>query len=103
LKRVNVNNIVVFFVFLAFLAGCSQEVKPDVDRLAHAYAKILFYEEYYRGVPDSVDYYRNEALKEVGLTEREFEKEMKALSPDRNEWKRFFQKTEKYLKDIRRK
>ncbi len=99
---INVSNKTTFIfhtclLILLITAACGGKKHYDDKLLAKVYVENLIAREKYLGSKDSLDLVLNNIFKESGISQQEYENELKSFADEYDRWKQFFREAESYL------
>jgi hypothetical protein len=102
LKPARRNSPAFLFLLIAFFfSACSKEKIPE-EILVKVYVESVIINESYTFNSDSLRIKKQMVFKKYGVTEKQFETELKEYSQDKGSWERFFKKANDYLNDLKK-
>lgn len=96
-------NSAILFVFLILLL-CSDcgGGKASEEVLVKVYVENVIADQTFTKNPDSLRIKKEAVFKKYGITEQEFESELRKYSQDKERWASFFKKANTYLDDLKK-
>lgn len=81
--------------------GCSgKSVSEEV--LVKVYVENVIADQTYTSNSDSLTIHKKNIFNKYGLTEKEFESELSKYYQDRDQWAKFFKKSNEYLDELKK-